>query len=326
MWKMEDKIDTKQWYSFPKLSTAEQLNEYFEHLNKKGKKYYHYTSLGAVDAILRDKQFVISNVQRFNDKIDAKQFGDENEQKRFFSLCFSRGTEENLSLWYMYSGVDGKGGRLCFTYDKIQKLISDKLDNGELRFSLYEYDYKNHKIIGEKIRDLHNGLDCEIKLHDVLYYKFEEKGGEKKARLKFNTMTNNGAIDVAQFEKYKNDNCGFNKSLIWFYEKEERLLIEIKQEVKIDPDEQYVVICKLDDIIKHAKITTAPEINDKEELKEYTSICSFIFDSSSVNLSEHHGDIEMKICDKCEYKNYKTTFCPKCDKDKVGVKTENDTQ
>lgn len=317
---MADKIDIKQWYSFPKLSTAEQLSEYFEHLNKKGKKYYHYTSLDAVDAILRDKQFVISNVQRFNDKIDAKQFGDENEQKKFFSLCFSRGTEENLPLWYMYSGVDGKGGRLCFTCDKIQKLISDKLANGELRFSLWKYDYDHNKKIN-KICNLQDGVNCKIKLHDVLYYRFEEKGGEKKVRLKFNTMTNNGAIDVAQFEKYRNDNCGFNKSLIWFYEKEERLLIEIigehTNEIKSEKD--CAVICKIDDIIKHAKITTAPEINDKEELKEYTSISSFIFDSSSVNLSEHHGDIEMKICDKCKYKNYKEKICPTCDKAKKEI-------
>lgn len=311
---MGNVVDPKEWNSFSKLSTAEQLNEYFEHLNKDKKKYYHYTSLGALDAILKDKQFVISNVNRFNDKKDREQFGDENEQKRFFSLCFSRGTEENLPLWYMYSGVNGKGGRLCFKYNKIQKLVSDKLDNGELRFSLYEYDYENHKTIGEKICDLQNGLNCEIKLHDVLYSRIEEN----KARLKFNTMTNNGVIGVDQLNYYMDKNCGFNKGLIWFYEKEERLLIEINDETakSLEANKQYAVICKLKDIIKFVQITIGPEITKKEELKDYTNISSFIFDSSSVNLSEHHGEIEMRICDKCDYKNYKEKICPSCDKSK----------
>lgn len=317
MWDMADTVDPKKWNSFSKLSTAEQLNEYFEHLNKKGKRYFHYTSLKALDAILETKEFIISNVKCFNDKKDSAQFGDENEQKRFFSLCFSRGTEENLPLWYMYSGVNGKGGRLCFTYNKIQKLISDKLDNGELRFSLWEYDYDNHKKINKEC-DLQNDSNCRIKLHDVLYSRIEEKDNKKQARLKFNTMTNNGVIDAEQLEKYKDNNCGFNKGLIWFYEKEERLLIEINDETakELDSNKQYAVICKLGDIIKHAKITTAPEITGKDELKKYLNISKFIFDSSSVDLSEHHGEIEMRICDKCDYKNYKEKICPSCDKSK----------
>lgn len=302
----ENKVDVSKWYSFSKLSSAEQLNEYFKNLNKKDKKYYHYTSLKAIDSIIESKEFIISSVDHFNDKKDSKQFGDENEQKRFFSLCFSRGAEENLPLWYLYSGIDGKGGRLCFTRNKLEKILSDTTDKNELRFSLWEYDYKHHKKI-KKIGDLKENVDIKIKFHDILYYRADDK----KVRLKYNTLTNNGEITKEEVEKYIDENRGFNKGLIWYHEKEERLLIEIIGE--LDLKKECVVVCKIDDIIKHAKITTAPEINDKEELKKYTNINNFMFDSSSVDLSEHHGDIEMKICDKC---NYKEKICPDCDKNK----------
>ncbi len=309
----ENNVDVSKWYSFSKLSSAEQLNKYFKNLNKNNKKYYHYTSLGAVNNILGSKEFVISNVKRFNDKKDREQFGDENEQRKFFSLCFSRGKEENLPLWYLYSGVGGKGGRLCFTRNKLEKILSDTTDKNELRFSLWKYDYDNHKKI-DKICDLKDSEDIKIKFYDVLYYRADDK----KVRLKYNTLTNNGEITKEEVEKYINENRGFNKGLIWYHEKEERLLIEIIGEIanKIVPENDYAVICKIDDIIKHAKITTAPEINDREELKEYININKFVFDTSNVDLSEHHGDIEMRLCDKCDYKNYKEKICPDCDKNK----------
>lgn len=313
-------MDIGKWNSFPALKTAEQLNEYFDSLNKDDKKYYHYTPLGAINAILGSKSFVISAVSRFNDKTDREQFGNENEQRKFFSLCFSRGTEENLSLWYLYSGVDGKGGRLGFTHNKIKRLLSDTLDicddtsDDKLRFSLWEYDYDHHKKI-KRIKPLEENKHMTIKLRDVLYYRV----GGKKARLKYNTLTNN-AIQKGEVEKYIKGNKGFNKNLIWYYEKEERLLIEITDELakEMKPGKEYAVICRIDDIIKHAKITTAPEINDREELKGYPYIENFLFDSSNVGLSEYHGDITMRLCEKCKYRNYKEKICPTCDKGKSG--------
>ena len=53
--------------------------------------------------------------------IVAKQF---DEPKCNYSLCFSTGVNENLALWYLYSGMNGKGGRIRFTSNKVKKVTN----------------------------------------------------------------------------------------------------------------------------------------------------------------------------------------------------------
>jgi len=64
--------------------------------------------------------------------------------------------------------------------------------------------------------------------------------------LKYDTMTNHGNVSVEEYEKYKNHHLGFNKSLIWYYEKT-RLLIKLIGDVGklIDPNIEYAVLWHL---------------------------------------------------------------------------------
>ena len=135
--------DCTEWTNFPRLQTADELNEYFDIRTRGHKEFFHYTSLKAINAILGGKTIRISS-DRLNDKKDREQFGTLLEQKRHYSLCFSTGSNENLSLWYLYSGVNGKSGRISLTYKKLMQFISE----GE--FYLTEYDYENNKGIGKK--------------------------------------------------------------------------------------------------------------------------------------------------------------------------------
>ena len=174
------------WNEFGTLKNALGLEKYmqreYEHVG-----YYHYTTLQSIDNILGSKAFWLSSVQGFNDKKEIEFFG-ENANK-YFSLCFSTGVNENLALWYLYSGVEGKGGRIKLTKTGIQKLIENsryclaikKKDSDELieLFELTEKDY-------------------EYKFKDVIYFK----DGEKRVNLKYNTMTNYN-ISKDEFEKYK---------------------------------------------------------------------------------------------------------------------------
>jgi len=297
-------IDKTKWIYFPQLGSSDELEKYFEHRTVGHSYFFHYTSLKAINEILRTKTLRISSVDRFNDEKDKKQFGDnKKEQKKYYSICFSSGQNENLSLWYLYSGLNGKGGRIGFTRNKLFQMISE----GD--FFWAEYDYDNNKIMGEEIL-LSPKDDIDISFRDVLYSKLTAKGDKKdesdanwRVDLKYNTMTNHEKIKKSEFETYANKHNGFNKSLVWYYEKETRLLIKLKGDLadKINPDKCYAVLWKLSQRqIDAMKIMFAPEIENFLEVTRYEYINDFMLRNSRTMLSENAGDISMKLCYKCE--------------------------
>ena len=289
----DDKIG---WQYFPKLKTAEEISTYLDGRLNGHDKFCHYTSLGAINSILKTKTFRISSVDRFNDKKDTEQFN--HSEKLFYSFCFTSGVNENLSLWYLYSGIDGKGGRISFTNSKLMKLI----DDGE--FFLVEYDYDEKKIIGKE-KQLIKGENMEISFRDVLYAR--QNGNSKYVDMKYNTMTNHNNVSISEYEKYKKSHIGFNKRIIWYYEKESRLLIKLTNDAAqyVESQKDYAILWKLTDKqIADMKIMIAPEIVSLDEVEhKYEYIKKFMQDSSRINLSANSGDIEMKICDRCDYKN-----------------------
>ena len=288
------------WNEFGTLKNALDLEKYmqreYEHSG-----YYHYTTLQSIDNILGSKTFWLSSVQGFNDKKEIEFFG-ENANK-YFSLCFSTGVNENLALWYLYSGVEGKGGRIKLTRTRIQKLIENsryclaiKKKDSDEPIELFELTEK----------------DYEYKFKDIIYFK----DGEKRVNLKYNTMTNYN-ISKDEFEKYKDENLGFYKYLIWYYEKETRLLVELKgkaeEHVKKHPltgNEHYIVKMSfgdLNDVIKSLKIDLGPEFDDIEKIKEYKNIYNFLMNTSNVSKSDYSGQIKMNLknkdCDNCKKKD-----------------------
>ena len=95
-------------------------------------KYFHYTDEQVLGKILENKTLRFSwlgNEDKWNDGIEKKWYQDNVPDKNIFSLCFSTGTSESLPLWYLYSGIDGKGARLSFGKKEIEQLC--KLEGGE---------------------------------------------------------------------------------------------------------------------------------------------------------------------------------------------------
>lgn len=284
-----------RWNQFGNLTTAVELEEYLQREYEHGG-YYHYTSLENIDKILASKTFWISNVQGFNDKAEIELFGEK--QKNCYATCFSTGRNENLPLWYMYSGIDGKGGRIRLTKDKIRKMVC----HGKYYLSTNKTDLN--------LLDLTGGNSI-ITFKDIVY--FEKENEEKKNNhidLKYNTMTNYGNVSTKEFEKYKKKNIGFYKYLIWYYEKETRLLVELKGEaldyIKKHPikdkEERYVVklsFGELEDVAKAIRIDLGPEITDvKTAVQDYQTINEYIFKTSNVSLSKYSGQVEMKLSRK----------------------------
>ena len=291
------------WYDFDKLKSSDDLNEYFSDKSYHHSNYYHYTNLKGIEGIIGSKCFFVSQVEAFNDTVDTEHF--EN-QKSSFVLCFATGVHENLPMWYMYSGVDGKGGRLSFTKDSVRKIVEQS------EYILCE------KGSGKRICVLTED-DYEKSFEDVLYYSQENKS--KNVVLRYNNMMNK-FIDTDVFKEYQSAHPYVIKDNVWFYEKETRLVIKLKKHIidKMNPKKDYRIEIHFSKIPRlYYKVTLAPEWIDINSLKKemFPNICSLLTKKDAVSLSEFSGKIHMKLCSGCTYNK-----CSNCDETNCSKRKE----
>lgn len=287
---MRNKDYLISWPSFPYLKTADQLDAYLAERPKGHKYYYHYTSLGAINGIL-ENGFCISCVDRFNDSVEKSVFSDH--AKKYYSLCFSTGEQENLALWYLYSGVGGNGGRMQFTYNSVEKLLKSTC-------RLVEYNYVKHKTLRE-IAVL-NEDNAILRFEEVVYADRSKKN--RGMDLKYNTMTNHGNVSEAEWKTFVSRHRGFQKRQIWYHEKETRLLIELTDDLysKLDPNKTYAVILEIPPaVMRYVKIRFAPNIPslDDADITEQPNIAALRSQPNKLQLSEHAGMVEINPCRNC---------------------------
>ena len=297
-----------EWNALEQLYTADDLICYLGESAFYHTTYNHYTKLNIVKEIIVNNELWVSQIKGCND-LKEKDYFKKSEVKNIFLLCFSTGVNENLPLWYMYSGINGKGGAICFTKSKMKKLLENS------SFSLWLKETDGNKLI-EKIVDL-TYKDFDISFKDVLYHAPTCNGCD----FKYNTMVCHHKFDgegfkEKEYERLCEEHKGFLKSLIWFYEKETRILIKLKGEVckKIEKDKAYVIVMKYNgELSKIATIRLAPEFDDTTEIKEYEDLKKHISESA-IKFSKYKGQIAMKIqpmereCKNCKEKE----TCNKC--------------
>ncbi len=246
------------------MDTA-QLKEYQEGREYDHSGYYHYTSLKNVNSILEKRILYVSSLSPSNDATEGKAFP---HPELVYGLCFSTGINENLPLWYLYSGIEGQGGRIRLTKNGIKELISHA-----------EYELQDCEDEGKKI-PLAAGKNVQVQFGDVIYCgKKTEKG--KTVDLKYNTMTNHiipRTEEPALREEYK----GFIKGLIWYYEKETRLLLTLINEGRnyIQLGHQYRILLHFDqNLIRKIQITLWPGNNRYQQcyskLQSNSGFCCF---------------------------------------------------
>lgn len=296
------------WADFPKLTSADDLENYIKYAKEsKGNDgqrayrhggFFHYTSLDSINKILSGKSFLMYHPGQSNDPCEKAI----SEKERKFVLSFSTGIHENIPLWYLYGGINGKGGRLSFTKAQICNMVQNA------RYSLIEVKGRE-QVDGTKEIPLSDS-DFSRTLQDVVYY--ERRGN--CVTLKYSTMTNNGGIPYQEFEKFLEQNREFVKSLPWFYEKETRLLVELTDSMmqRLDSSKQYAVKLYFGDlkrVCKGVKLLLAPEAGDLDEIlrsEKFKHIRQFVLDSSKIQRSEMTGQIKMNLCRKCPYDNQST--------------------
>ncbi len=314
------------WNNFPNLSTADELSIYFSELHNHSF-YYHFTSLEKVNKILDQYCFWLSDSSEFNDTRDKEQFAIQDDSsttpnyKKYYTLCFGTGTNENLPMWYLYSGINGDGGRLQFS----QTLIRNAYERG--KFTLCEICDGKPPI---EIAVLKDGDNATFNFRDVLYYKSD---GCKNVSLKYNTMTNY-RVSNTEFEIFKKEYRGFLKGLIWYYEKETRIVIELSDELfeRIKDDgKTYKVIWDFSDsgrgkgapkinAQRYLKLDLGPTVEDQDAaIQPYENICRFHRIKSNINLSAYKGTVKFDLCKKCKK-------CDDCKEKQAAISASQSTE
>lgn len=245
---------------FKECLTAEDFINFFDNDEqyKRHTYYYHYTKMEVVNKILENKRLHLSNSKKANDKTERER------DPCLFSVCFATGTSESLPLWYLYSGVDGKGARIGMTKKTFLKFIE--------KAKVYLIEYSDDTFLNEKDAKELDKDEYEISCRDVLYaHEDSTKSGFYRAKYK-NEVIND--ISQTEYQKLMESTKEKNliiKGLIWFYEKETRIQVRIKNENLLNKKFCKVAL-DIESIIEELAIRLAPEYDGNIDLEENKSI------------------------------------------------------
>lgn len=257
--------------------------------------YYTYSSLENIDNILCGGTIWLTwlGESTTNDTVDSEYYKDK---QNLFSVCFSTGTSETLPLWYLYSGIDGKGARLEMPKKWFKSLA--ELDSVEL--VSFQKDNPKNVIAQTKVKK----GDFEVKIHDILYIGKDSRN-EGTYRIKYNGQAlNNRSKDDYIF--LTNSYGGFYKGLIWFYEKETRIQIAINEEL-LTPGTSYRLEIPIENYMNKINVRVGPEMTAEsmEELLKMKGYKKFM--QKKIEKSDYEGTIKMglkrKLCKNCPNKN-----------------------
>lgn len=119
-----------EWHQFSEIETGDDLDNYIKYKPKTERQYdnlrayshdkfFHYTKMTKADKILDGQNFLFSKFGSSNDPMETNVQDSEGA----YVLCFATGKSEIIPMWYLYSGVDGKGCCLSFRKTAIYDLI-----------------------------------------------------------------------------------------------------------------------------------------------------------------------------------------------------------
>lgn len=275
-------------------SSASEILDFFDN-DERGlhhTNYYHYTKLETIKHIFQKKSIFLTQLKRDaagditgNDKQDVYP-------ENVFTLCFATGTSESLPLWYLYSGIDGKGARIGIKKATFAKWINN------LSFTLAEW--KNKTLVPESLVFLNN-CQYHVKLRDILYLG-KDTQNKNTYRAKYGDCVKNG-ISTEIYSQIKEEYGDFIKGLIWFYEKESRLQVTVTDRSLIDPEKDYVLMTSIESIQNELSVRLAPEFENACDVT--------LFDNADsrnpplhLELSDYAGMINMRLkkrlCEECE--------------------------
>lgn len=200
--------------------------------------FWTYTRLQTAELILASGCFRLSNLKGMNDQEEAAYHA--KDQARVFALCFCNSNTEKIPMWYLYSGLSGKGAALGFTAAKMMKWLSSIKE-------VYAVKNGQTKADGEK---LIVGKNVQLQ-YGWVYYQKPREPKNISYRNKWYVID-----DPAAFRK---DNF-FIKSYPWEYEREFRIVFIAEKNTSYDA----LFVDIPDDIRDALKVMLAPELQEKQ--------------------------------------------------------------
>lgn len=168
--------------------------------NLSDKSFWYYTRLKTADQILDGSAFWVSNITDMND-LDELNLHDQ-EKEKIYALCFCNSDSEKIPMWYLYSGIAGKGVALGLTPGSMLTFLR----------SLEEVE--GVKKDDDTKTTLKIGRDIELRFGWVYYQKQAE---HKQVYYK------NKWYELSNTSGFTNGNY-FIKNYPWEYEKEFRII------------------------------------------------------------------------------------------------------
>ena len=239
----------------------------FKKIKISNTKFCHYTTISnARNIVSNDGSIYLSKFSMMNDKDEESAHNDEDDCLFSFSMCHSNA--KDIPLFYLYSGIDGKGCRIEFTKNKLNSIFNGVVVpvNKKMVMLKKSFDPNDYEIMVGWIHYLSNdGTD---------YYKRNE-------------YKRYPSLDDAKKELERINEHYFIKRKYWEYEKEFRIIIKFKQPVAYDRVAIRFPISRNESGIS---MKCGPELSDeelqdvREEFKDY-----------GIKKIDRFNDIEIKM-------------------------------
>lgn len=210
-----------------------------EEINGKTK-FCHYTSMNNAKLILSGGSFYLSRLDRLNDLGETNLHEDEKDRIYVASFCHS--TPKDIPMFYLYSGIDGKGCCIRFTPNKMQKMISE--------CDVYSIsEVENGKSFDNSEYEIHFGW---------VYYKNDGAFTGKYRGKSFNNAR------AGKKKITDSDNQYFIKDRWWEYEKEFRIVVLFKSKIEM---EKVALKFPVEKYKQGVSIVCGPELDETEYLQ-----------------------------------------------------------
>lgn len=266
-----------------------------------GDKFYHYTKEDNLRKILNknensDRFFFVNNIAKMNDLDESGSH--KNNAEKIHILCYSSTKHEKIPLWYLYSGLGGRGARFGFTPGKLISFLKS-IDTVYPVIDGYKVDYSN-----PLLKDVDFKLSC-----GWVCYMLDG----------FNrVLYRNKVYAIEKYDSGSLKNNYFIKKYPWNYESEFRVVFENLREEKFET----IAIRIPESIIPYLDVMFAPEIKvTNDDKKWYNDVgITKVKDSSlkiKMNLFENNKNEIVSIVSKwledgkCKIENNRITSVEK---------------
>lgn len=259
------------------LESDEEVRRLYDILEIKSSRHRHYRHYLGEDRarqILSERAIYLTDGSSWNDKFDRDRFNPSLlTTKKRFGACMSYSSSENIAMWMLYGGRDGKGAMIDFD----EKTLKSAKYNAAFECGYFD---KGDFVPCEKL----DSKDVIFSLVDVSYFRLI-KDGDMAFEMK---RSAEGERWVGVTEELWNTMSPLSKHESWSFEQEVRFVASINRDA----------LGKHPSRIKCIRIPLQLEDNFEDE----RVFSSPISDGGSFRDSELSGTVDWDLCKGCSYK------------------------